>query len=501
VGAEPLSYQWSLNGTNLTDNAHISGSQQNILVFSDIQFSNAGIYQVTISNSLGTVSTNVALTVFCLPPQITSTNSLVQLSNGSIGPVTGTAPLRCQWSRNGTNLSDNERISGTQSGLLQFTPVLRSDAGNYAVTVSNCDGIVTLNVTLITTPVVITNRVGVNPAYEGQDIVITTGGNMQVNDAYDFNSVVVTNAGRLTIASGTTVNVSDRLGVAIDSVVTCGGGSVVNVSGTLSVDSTSVVTCGGTNTSGQISGQWAGQGVTINASNVAVAVGGQISADSQGYVPPGGNNPGNGPGSNGGGGAYGGLGGGGSGGTTYGSAVMPTDLGSSGESHSASGYHRGGAGGGAIRLVVTNTLQLDGSVSANGGDSNTGGGGGSGGSIWVTANTLTGAGAFQANGGSTSDGGGGGGRIAVYYTAGDGFSGYATTTALGGNGGSGGNGQNGTVVFFNNSTANPGLMVDGSGSIFPIPSGSTVTYSSILVTNGGSLLIGGGTKEIGRAHV
>ena len=48
-----------------------------------------------------------------------------------------------------------------------------------------------------------------------------------------------------------------------------------------------------------------------------------------------------------------------------GSAVMPTDLGSGGASDGSSVYH-GGRGGGAIRLDMTGTLTLDGTISANG---------------------------------------------------------------------------------------------------------------------------------------
>ena len=63
------------------------------------------------------------------------------------------------------------------------------------------------------------------------------------------------------------------------------------------------------------------------------------------------------------------------------------------------------------------TLQMDGTISANGGGgSGTGGGGGSGGSIWLTVGTLSGAGSITANGGSGVDsmGGGGGGGIVSF---------------------------------------------------------------------------------------
>ena len=48
VGAQPLSYQWLLNGTN------IPGATNTILVISNVQFGSAGNYQLFVSNSTST---------------------------------------------------------------------------------------------------------------------------------------------------------------------------------------------------------------------------------------------------------------------------------------------------------------------------------------------------------------------------------------------------------------------------------------------------------------
>ena len=106
------------------------------------------------------------------------------------------------------------------------------------------------------------------------------------------------------------------------------------------------------------------------------------------------------------------------GGNPYDYLTSPTSPGSGGGNYSP--YSFGGAGGGAIQLTVTGTLQVDGTISANGGNgSGTGGGGGSGGSIWLTVGTLSGGGAITANGGSGVDsvGGGGGGGIHLQFPA------------------------------------------------------------------------------------
>ncbi len=121
------------------------------------------------------------------------------------------------------------------------------------------------------------------------------------------------------------------------------------------------------------------------------------------------------------GGSYGGLGEPFSGGTScgvYGDAFAPTDLGSGGAGSAC-------RGGGAVRITA-DTLQLDGTLRANGQNGADYTGGGSGGSVWLDVGTLQGTGSIQANGGLHANnpgdsGDGGGGRVAVYYDDASGF--------------------------------------------------------------------------------
>ena len=50
------------------------------------------------------------------------------------------------------------------------------------------------------------------------------------------------------------------------------------------VQGNSTVVCGGATNTDLVDGQWAGVGVTINASNVFVEAGSEITADGQGYA-------------------------------------------------------------------------------------------------------------------------------------------------------------------------------------------------------------------------
>ena len=102
----------------------------------------------------------------------------------------------------------------------------------------------------------------------------------------------------LTITNGATLSVA--------------GGSTLNVSGLLWITENATLLLQGKNLSFQVGGEWAGTGVTVNAANVTVDAGSKISADGQGYLGSAfGAGPGGGSINNpyGSGGGYGGKGG------------------------------------------------------------------------------------------------------------------------------------------------------------------------------------------------
>ena len=117
------------------------------------------------------------------------------------------------------------------------------------------------------------------------------------------------------------------------------------------------------------------------------------------------------------GGSYGGFGGSGAFGQQgyiYGDINNPNYPGAGGGSYNHN--QKGGNGGGLIR-ITTDSLNLDGIISANGGDGCSIAGGGAGGSIKINAHSLSGNGIIESSGGdggqysNYSTGGGGGGRI------------------------------------------------------------------------------------------
>lgn len=205
----------------------------------------------------------------------------------------------------------------------------------------------------------------------------------------------------------------------------------------------------------------AGAGVTINANNLTVETGATIRGDSLGFR----QRQGPGAATSGWlGGSHGGLGSSGAG--TYGSEILPVSLGSGGNDATY-----GGTGGSAVKLVVNNTLTINGAISVNGQGTN--GGGGAGGSALIIADTISGAGTITANGGAN---GGGGGRIAVHYNTDN----SSLNTNLASNGGGGSStGGNGTVIFADDADGihagiQSAFAADGSGGDKGIQTGDQV---------------------------
>lgn len=185
-----------------------------------------------------------------------------------------------------------------------------------------------------------------------------------------------------------------------------------------------------------LAGGGLGVGPEIRALEVRVETGGGIIATNRGFRPR------LGPGTAGTntsiGATHGGMGSGNTN-AVYGSVLAPRSGGSG-------SYWW--AGGGAILLLVTNTLRVDGVITADGG-SYAGYSGSAGGSISLRAGTFTGTGTICANGGTgpaSGHRGGGGGRIAVRSRT-NSFAG--TVSAYGGQGQSGrtNDGAAGTVYW------------------------------------------------------
>lgn len=137
TGAPPPTYQWNKGGTA------ISGATNAVYVLNPVQDADYGVYTVTLTNSVGTTTSNPAVLSPPAAPSI-ATQPLSQ-TTATGGTVTFTvvangmpAPAY-QWNKNGAV------ITGATSTFYTITGAQASDAGTYTVTITNTAGTITSN--------------------------------------------------------------------------------------------------------------------------------------------------------------------------------------------------------------------------------------------------------------------------------------------------------------------------------------------------------------------
>ena len=143
IGTLPLTYQWMKNSVA------ISGATNSTYSITNAQSADAASYTVAVSNSAGNITSNAAsLTVASQAPIITSQPVSLAVSTGNSATfsvtATGSSPLAYQWTK------DSAAISGATSSTYSIASAQTSDAGSYAVVVSNSAGSATSNPATLT---------------------------------------------------------------------------------------------------------------------------------------------------------------------------------------------------------------------------------------------------------------------------------------------------------------------------------------------------------------
>ena len=141
-GTAPFSYQWSFNGTTLSDATNA------LLALTNVDTTGAGSYTVVVTNAWGSVTSAVAMLTVLVPPGITtqpqSQAVVVGQSAAFSAAASGTVPFNYQWRFNGTVLS------GATGSALALSNVQSNQAGGYLVVVTNAAGSVTSAVATLT---------------------------------------------------------------------------------------------------------------------------------------------------------------------------------------------------------------------------------------------------------------------------------------------------------------------------------------------------------------
>ncbi|MGZ4963234.1 MAG: immunoglobulin domain-containing protein, partial [Limisphaerales bacterium] len=130
-----LSYQWQFNGADLP------GATNGTFVITNVQFANAGTYDMVVSNAAGTATSSNAMLVVGVSPTISGQPQSQSLPMNSTlvlsATASGTDPLSYQWRFNGTP------IAAATTSTLTITNVQAAAAGSYSVVITNVFGTVT----------------------------------------------------------------------------------------------------------------------------------------------------------------------------------------------------------------------------------------------------------------------------------------------------------------------------------------------------------------------
>jgi sugar lactone lactonase YvrE len=134
AGTAPFTYQWSKNGVPLT------GATSSVFSLANVQAANAGNYSVTVTNSVGSTTSNLAiLTVNGAPVISAQPRSQTVLAGGSATfsvSGAGSPSPTFQWRFNGAP------ITGANSSSYTIGSAQSANAGNYDVVVTNIFGAV-----------------------------------------------------------------------------------------------------------------------------------------------------------------------------------------------------------------------------------------------------------------------------------------------------------------------------------------------------------------------
>ncbi len=132
-------YQWQRNGDPIADGAKYSGTGTPILTVMNVAVTDAASYRCIVNGScgsatsdLGVLSVVVPVTISADPLSLTRcTNESASFSVAASGTITS-----YQWIFNGSNLTDGDSISGSQTSNLVISSVTSALEGNYACVVT-----------------------------------------------------------------------------------------------------------------------------------------------------------------------------------------------------------------------------------------------------------------------------------------------------------------------------------------------------------------------------
>ena len=138
------SYQWEKDGAELAEGGNLAGVAEPMLVVVDAGEQDEGSYRCRISTASGTVLSNAGVLSVESAPTINTQPRSSEITAGQATSLSvdalGVAPLVYRWQKDGQDLADGPRITGTATTELTITSVEAADEGDYRVVVGDACG-------------------------------------------------------------------------------------------------------------------------------------------------------------------------------------------------------------------------------------------------------------------------------------------------------------------------------------------------------------------------
>ncbi|MBI3880497.1 MAG: immunoglobulin domain-containing protein [Verrucomicrobia bacterium] len=229
TGTAPFAYQWHFNGDDLT------GRTNSTLSLTNLQATNAGSYNVRVSNPYGSTNSAQAQLTVATVPTITlqpTNRSIVQGKSTTFTvSVAGSVPLSYQWFFN------SNALAGKTTYQLALTNVQASNVGDYTVRITNVFGTTnsaTATLTLVSPPTILTQPVDQSVGLGSNALFsVTASGTGPIGYRWKFNGLTLTNGtGSNLVVSNITITNSGSYSVT----VTNPAGSTNSTTATLFLD-------------------------------------------------------------------------------------------------------------------------------------------------------------------------------------------------------------------------------------------------------------------------
>ncbi len=239
AGEVVTGYTWQTSTNGLSPFTTISGATTSNLTLTSVVLTNSGYYFAKVTYNSGStnglVSVSPAVTLV-VPDQarITSQPQSLILPAGTNASFTvsalGSAPLGYQWQRNGVNLTDGGRVTGSSTTNLVISNLATTDTASYTVVVTNTYTGVTSQVATLS--VYVPPSVTIQPANvtvvtgSNATLTVTASGSTPLSYQWRLAGNSLSNGGRISgattnklVITGATTNDAGLYSVVISNVV------------------------------------------------------------------------------------------------------------------------------------------------------------------------------------------------------------------------------------------------------------------------------------------